>query len=396
MAIRFLKLNRPAIRGLKSGCSITEHGITFRREANSDGVYSVNIMVDRRRIHRVIGRESEGVTRQQAEDFIAQARTDARRQRLELPEGRKTPLGCEEASIKYVERLRESDGRNVKIKERQLKQHLVPFFGAKPLNSIESFDVERYKKARRSAGAAKATVNRELATLSHLLNQAVEWRWIKSKSVKIVRFKEDNHRIVYLTDEQCIALLKAAASDHNENVHAFVMVGLHTGVRHGEILAIRRQDLDMGKRVIWIPQAKAGSREQPITRELADYLAKRSSMLPPGCEWLFPSPASATGHVHTIRKAFRRSAERAGIDPDQITPHTLRHTAVTHLVQAGVDLPTVQRISGHKTLSMVARYAHQSGSHIEVAMERLEGSVSASKPNKVRQFNPKSVGGHYL
>lgn len=113
-------------------------------------------------------------------------------------------------------------------------------------------------------------------------------------------------------------------------------------------------------------------------------------MLPPGCEWMFPSPASATGHVHTIRKAFRRSAERAGLDPDDITPHTLRHTAVTHLVQAGVDLPTVQRISGHKTLSMVARYAHQNGSHIEAAMARLEGRVSGVQQDNIRELQPKS------
>jgi site-specific recombinase XerD len=51
--------------------------------------------------------------------------------------------------------------------------------------------------------------------------------------------------------------------------------------------------------------------------------------------------------------------------------HTLRHTAITHLVQAGVDLPTVKRISGHKNLSMVERYSHQNGSHIQAAMDKL-------------------------
>ena len=196
---------------------------------------------------------------------------------------------------------------------------------------------------------------------------------LKSKPVKIVRFKEENQRIVYLTESQCVDLLNAAAADHNENIHAFVLVGLHTAMRHAEILSIRREDVDHGRRIIWIPRAKAGSREQPITRDLAMYLENRMDMLPSGCDWLFPSPASATGHVHTIRKAFRRSVQRAGLDPDLITPHTLRHTAVTHLVQSGIDLPTVQRISGHKTLSMVARYAHQSGSHIEAAMDRLRG-----------------------
>ena len=55
------------------------------------------------------------------------------------------------------------------------------------------------------------------------------------------------------------------------------------------------------------------------------------------------------------------------------------YTAVTHLVQAGVDLPTVQKISGHKTLSMVARYAHANGAHIDAAMAQLETRIGARK-----------------
>ena len=59
-------------------------------------------------------------------------------------------------------------------------------------------------------------------------------------------------------------------------------------------------------------------------------------------------------------RPFRDAVVRAGLDPATITPHTLRHTAITRLVQAGVDLPTVQRISGHRTLAMVLRYSHVS------------------------------------
>ncbi len=389
MARSFSKLTRPAMRTLARGATITEHGIIFRRDASGDGVFSVNVMVDRQRIHRVIGRETDGVTRQQAEDFIAGARTDARRNRLDLPDGRKTALGFEEAAKLYLARLGEEGGKNISAKERQLRQHLSPFFRGKPIAQIETFDIERYKKARTNSGAAPATVNRELAVLSHLLNKAVEWRLIKAKSAKINRFKERNGRFVYLTDEQCAALLEAAAHDPNENVHSFIMVGLHTGMRHSEILAVRRADVNLDQRVIWIPKAKAGAREQPITHELAKYLANRMKMLPPGCEWLFPSPASVKGHVHTIRKAFRRSVARADMDPDEITPHTLRHTAVTHLVQSGVDLPTVQRISGHKTLAMVARYAHQNGAHIQSAMDRLEGRMNPAERPKVIDFTAK-------
>jgi len=381
MARRFQRLTRPAIRSLKPNQSISELGIIFRREPSGDGVYSVNIMVDRRRIHRVIGRESEGVTRQQAEEFIAAARTDARHERLNLPEGRKTPLGFREAALRYVERLKQEDGKNIRAKSRQLNQHLVPFFGDRPVSQITSFEIERYKKSRRQSGAAPGTVNRELAVVSRLLNKALEWTWLKALPAKVRPFKEAEGRIIYLTVEQCSALEEAASQDQNENVHAFVMVGLRTGMRHSEILAIRREDVDMDRRVIWIPKTKAGAREQPITGDLAEYLAQHLEMLPPGCPWLFPSPGSRTGHVHTIRKAFRRSAARADLDPEQITPHVLRHTVVTHLVQAGVDLPTVQRISGHKTLSMVARYAHQSGAHIQTAMSKLQNRLDNLEPS---------------
>ncbi|MCZ6728594.1 MAG: tyrosine-type recombinase/integrase [SAR324 cluster bacterium] len=54
---------------------------------------------------------------------------------------------------------------------------------------------------------------------------------------------------------------------------------------------------------------------------------------------------------------FRRLVQAAGLDPKQVVRHTLRHSAITHLVQAGVDLPTVQRISALKPLQMAVRYA---------------------------------------
>lgn len=52
--------------------------------------------------------------------------------------------------------------------------------------------------------------------------------------------------------------------------------------------------------------------------------------------------------------------------------HILRQTAVSHLVQSGVDLPTVERISGHKTLQMVEQYARRNGEHIKAAMDKLQ------------------------
>jgi hypothetical protein len=72
-----------------------------------------------------------------------------------------------------------------------------------------------------------------------------------------------------------------------------------------------------------------------------------------------------------MNNAFRSAVIRAALDPQLITPHVLRHTAITRLVKAGIDLPTIQKISGHKTMAMVLRYAHVHAPHVDAAVDRL-------------------------
>ena len=96
--------------------------------------------------------------------------------------------------------------------------------------------------------------------------------------------------------------------------------------------------------VIYGSVAKAGAREQPITRHLPEILEAYLGAAEGDQQWLFPARRSLTGHTMNIEKPFRRVVAAAGLDVRQVVRHTLRHTAITHLVQAGVDLPTVQRI----------------------------------------------------
>lgn len=313
-------------------------------------------MADGHRIHRVIGRESEGVTRTQAEDFIEKVRSEAREGRLSLPAGRKTHLSFAEAAEKYVDRLEETDGKNLIAKRRQLRLYLTPFFGNQRLNSISTFTVDRYKRRRIDKGASNGTINLELATLSHLFNSAIEWGWLKSRPCKIHLLARTQGRIIALTDDEENALLQAAVADDDPHCWLFVAFGLNTAMRHREILDARFDWLDLDKRRLFIPRAKGGRREQPITRQLANLLRRERKTRADNHGWIFPSPrpnTSSTGHRDRMAKPFRNAVVRAGLDPRIVTPHVMRHTAITKLVQAGVDLPTIQRISGHKTLAMV-------------------------------------------
>jgi integrase len=280
MSVRFSALDRRAIRRLQPGEKANERGITAERLAAGDVRYSVNIMVDGKRIHRVVGLQSDGVTRTQCEEFIAAKRTEARAGRLQLPKGRKLALTFAAAADRYTRRLEEGGGKNLPIKRRQLRMYLTPNFGALRLDAITAFAVDTYKKRRLDQGAASATVNRELATLSHLFYSAVEWRWLDRVPVRLGKRKlaESPGRLIALTDAECDVLMCAAIAGANPDCWLFVAFGLNTTMRHDEIMCTRWQQLDLTNRRLFVPDAKAGQREQPITPELAEILARERDM----------------------------------------------------------------------------------------------------------------------
>jgi integrase len=286
MGRAFQKLSRPAIRRLAPGGKITEHGIAFERLANGDGAFSVNVMVDGQRIHRVIGRESEGVTRTQCEEFIEKVRSEAREGRLSLPSSRKTHLTFAEAAKKYLDRLQETDGKNLVAKRRQLRLYVIPFFGTQRLDIISTFTVDRYKRRRLDTGASNGTVNLELATLSHFVNCAIEWRWLKSRPCKIQFLEKTQGRIVALSDEQADALFRAAVADDDPYCWLFVAFGLNTAMRHREILRARFDQLDLDNHRLLVPRAKGGQREQPFTPQLAEILRREMEIRTDRVGWI--------------------------------------------------------------------------------------------------------------
>ncbi len=285
-------------------------------------------------------------------------------------------LSFHQAAQTYLENLALEDGRNIPIKTRQLKQELIPFFGELPLNQINRFDVERFKRHLLEKGLSPSTVNRYLAVLSHLFHKAVEWDWLVKIPCKIVKYKEDNIRSVYLSPEEMTRLIESARHDPCPVIEPFIRIALGTAMRRMEILSLQIEHIDCRGREIYIPKAKCGARTQPMTASLSQYLSDYlQTQTTPGQVYLFPAARSKTGHRMEIEKPFYRVVERAGLDRRKVCRHTLRHTAITHLVQAGVDLPTVQRFSGHRSIHMVFRYSHQSKDHLHWALDQMESRL---------------------
>ncbi len=139
------------------------------RQSNGDLRYNVNIMVDGQRIHRVIGRESEGTTREQAERAIEGFRTKSREGRLDLPTGRKIRRTFAEAGEEYLAQMEDhpKQGRNFSRKRHHMRARLAPYFKTQHVEKLTDIAVAHYVRQRRNEGAANATINRELSTLSH-------------------------------------------------------------------------------------------------------------------------------------------------------------------------------------------------------------------------------------
>jgi len=387
-----IPLSRKSIRVLRKGEQITEKGI--KAEKLEDGVegdvkFSINIMVDGERHHRIIGKASEGVTLTQAQKAIEMLRTRAREERLDLPKGRKVAMSFAEAAVTYLDRLVQSGGKSIDDKRRHLERRLVPYFGKGRLDSVTDLQVEQYVQSRIAEGFKRATVNRELSTLSHFFNRAINWKWMKrDDKPQIVKSAEPRKPITVLTDIEAGLLMQAAMDDVDPALALFVAFGLNTAMRHSEILKVRYEHIDFDSRRIFIPEAKAGEREQVITPTLASLLANRQQSSGDQKGWVFPVLWSGrVGHRITMGKQFKRAVLRAGLSCERVTPHVMRHTAITNLVRAGVDLPTIQKISGHKTYAMVLRYTHVHGAHLDKAISHLD-RPSASITQKLHRVEP--------
>ncbi len=214
-------------------------------------------------------------------------------------------------------------------------------------------------------------------------SKAVEWRWLDRVPARPRSSPKAPGRIIALTDD---AMRRADDGGGRQRRSRSVAVR-RLRAEHGDA-ARRDHGCALGtprprKSAAVHPDAKAGEREQPITSELAEILAREREMRDDREGWIFPSPHSdsAAGHRARMDRPFREAVKARRARSRAVTPHVMRHTAITKLVQAGVDLPTIQRISGHKTLAMVLRYTHVHGRHIDEAIRAIGRTLPKQAAN---------------
>jgi|SRR5579871_2421051 len=259
-------------------------------------------------------------------------------------------------------------------------RHLLQHLGNRRADQLTLKDIDAYRNARfaevsqRKANPAPGTLDREVALLRRILNYSVtcgEFQRNPLDGVKLLR--KPNVRRTVVNEEAFQKLLDAA----EEAFRPILLVAYDHGLRKGEILDLRWEQLDLREGVIRLaPQDTKGGEHRAV------YLTKRTldaiNRLPRRlhAEHVFVNPETGEAWVE-VRRMFQRACEAARLTG--VWLHDLRRSFVTNARRRGVPESVVMKLSGHRTRSVFDRYNVVSEDDLKSAVRQLEAGAAAER-----------------
>lgn len=305
---------------------------------------------------------------------------------------------------KYLETI--SAKKKSHESERRLMKNLTEFFGGVRVSQVTRSRVIEYRKER-TKHVKGSTVNREIALLRHLFNVAIDEGFLAlnpARSGPSLKAFQEQRRMRYLDMDEISNLLaaiqarilknstdklKSNASKFWKYLYAAVVVALHTGMRKGEILGLKWEQINWEKRHILLTDTKNGEpRRVPIDSGAFKMLLEHRALITRQNEkrerkdehLVFPS-YDRDGNVVSladVKVGFGRVLRDAGIQDFRF--HDLRHTFASHYMMSGGNLYTLAKILGHKDFKMTQRYADLSPDFIDKERERMD-TIWTPTPN---------------
>ncbi len=249
----------------------------------------------------------------------------------------------------------------------------------RPWLEVDRQVARRYLADMQRRGLAPASIARKLAALRSFYAYVVRRGTLPSHPLRALGTPKQPQRLPrYLSVEETVALLMTPdlSTPQGWRDRAILELLYASGLRVGELVSLDMGDVDFGRRELRV-QGKGGRERlavvgRPALRALRDYLREGRPRLvgKRPCPALFLNRLGGRLSDRSVRTIVSRYADLAGID-GQVSPHTLRHTFATHLLEGGADLRIVQELLGHARLTTTQRYTHVSQAHIREVYRRI-------------------------
>jgi len=291
-----------------------------------------------------------GRTKEEAKDAMAKLREEIKNGSKLSPADVEDPL-FEDFAKEYIETYAKVEKRSWERDERSIAK-LLSFIGKRRLSEISLLLVAKYR-AKRLGEVSLSTVHRELACLKGILSKAVDWEKLTSFPLRKIKIdlKQEPKRNRVLTEDEEPRLLQAAA-DH---LRPIIILGLHTGMRQGEILKLRAEHVNSKTRFITIPKENSKSKKERRVPMNSEVLALLMPLIKAD-SFVF---RKANGQPYKdIGEGFRAACLRAKKNPkDKNDPgivdlrfHDLRHTFETRALERGMSPANMMEIQGHSSI----------------------------------------------
>lgn len=254
-----------------------------------------------------------------------------------------------------------------KTDESVIRLHLVPYIGTKSISDLKAVDLVAVKIKLTEKKLAPKSINNILGIAKTILETAVEWDLLATNPFRRVKLaKKVQQPYAYWSTHEIDRFL-SHSKVHDLYMYEVVSIAIHTGMRRGEILALRRDQLDFEKRLITVSRNYDETlkkdfdftktrqiRHVPMNDHVYSVLLNRK--LWPATERIFDR------RYRQLFFPFKRLCRESNVKP--IRFHDLRHTFASHLVMNGVAIESVSKLLGHHDITMTMRYAHLSNSHL--------------------------------
>jgi integrase/recombinase XerC len=255
------------------------------------------------------------------------------------------------------------------------------FLKQKPVSEITYLDIRAFLADLKTQGFSKSTMSRKLACVRSFFKFLARENILTANPASgIATPKRDKRLPSFLNDDEILKLLEAPSkTTWEERRDKAILETLYSsGLRVSELVGLNHEDLDIGGGLVRIRGKGKKERIVPVGRmaleAIQTYIQKRS---PKPCSEPIKKPLyiNRLGSRLTdrsIRRVILKYTKRIALNKE-VSPHMLRHSFATHLLDRGADLRSVQELLGHENLSTTQIYTH-------VTTKRLKEAYNQAHP----------------